>query len=494
MSTAKSAFEFDNTFARSLEGFYIPVDGHQVPEPKLLLLNEALAEELNLDPNFLRSEESVEILSGKSKPVETITLAQAYAGHQFGGFSPSLGDGRAMLLGELIDKNGKRRDLQLKGSGPTPFSRNGDGKAALGPVLREYLISEAMFAFGVPSTRSLAAVTTGERVFRETPLTGAVLTRVASSHLRVGTFQFFAARGQEEQVQKLADYAIQRHFPELVDDPDKYLKFLQSVIARQVELIASWMSIGFVHGVMNTDNMTISGETIDYGPCAFMDEYKSNAVFSSIDEMGRYAYNMQPIILPWNLARLAECLLGLINPNDRNGAIEVATAEINAVPGAYEKTWLDKFSKKIGIFEVEENDKALVDDLLEIMEAEKADFSSTFRKLSAALQDDKNSFLAQFNTLPRADVWLETWKNRLAREKKSTYDHVALMESVNPIYIPRNHLVEEALAAAEIDADIKPLERLLEVLRKPYEKKAGAERYEIGPADDAGPYVTYCGT
>ncbi|MEM9330322.1 MAG: YdiU family protein [Pseudomonadota bacterium] len=494
MSTSKSAFVFDNTFARSLEGFYIPVDGHQVPNPRMLHINEALATELGLSTDFLCSENSVEILAGKVKPEDTVTLAQAYAGHQFGAFSPSLGDGRAMLLGEIIDINGNRRDLQLKGSGPTPFSRNGDGKAALGPVLREYLISEAMHAFGVPTTRSLAAVTTGENVFRETALTGAVLTRVASSHLRVGTFQFFAARGQGEQVQKLADYAIERHFPKLIDQPDRYLRFLQSVIAKQIDLIASWMSIGFVHGVMNTDNMTISGETIDYGPCAFMDTYRSDAVFSSIDEMGRYAYNMQPLILPWNLARLAECLLPLLNPNDKDAAIEVATTEINAIPQAYEKVWLEKFAAKLGIFHVTEEDKELIQELLEIMEAEKADFTASFRKLSGVLLGDENNFLAQFNTLSSAHEWLETWKARLKTENKAIDDHIKRMDTTNPIYIPRNDLVEEALTAAEVASDLNPFRKLLAVVSKPFDRQSGAERYEVGASADARPYVTYCGT
>ncbi|MEM9277299.1 MAG: YdiU family protein [Pseudomonadota bacterium] len=494
MTLEPSGFSFENTFANALEGFYVPIEGHLAPAPKLVKLNEDLAGDLGIATDFLRSETGVNILSGKQKANGSSPLAQAYAGHQFGGFSPSLGDGRAMLLGEIIDRQGNRRDIQLKGSGQTPFSRGGDGKAALGPVLREYIISEAMHALDIPSTRSLAAVTTGEQVYRETALPGAVLTRVASSHLRVGTFQFFAARGQEDKVRQLADYAIERHYPELLGNPDKYLGFLKSVIQRQASLVAKWMSVGFIHGVMNTDNMTISGETIDYGPCAFMDTYKSNTVFSSIDEMGRYAYRMQPVILQWNLARLAECLLFLFDADDRDNAVHIATEEINAIPEIYDTFWLAQMGRKIGLKETNDQDKHLINDLLEIMEEQKADFTKTFRSLSQVLDSDKNAFLSQFQNLASAQEWLVGWQKRLETEKSNAQDQITLMNTVNPVYIPRNHLVEEALETTVSSDDFKPFEQLLAILKNPFERQFEADRYEQGASDDFGPYVTYCGT
>ncbi|MEM7214548.1 MAG: YdiU family protein [Pseudomonadota bacterium] len=486
--------KFDNSFARSLEGFYVAIGENQSPDPKLVLLNDALASELGLDVGFLRSEHAVDILSGKHKAEGSSPLAQAYAGHQFGGFSPSLGDGRAMLIGEIIDTNGSRRDLQLKGSGRTPFSRGGDGKAALGPVLREYLVSEAMHALGIPTTRSLAAVTTGENVFRETALPGAVLTRVASSHIRVGTFQFFAARGQEDKVRQLADYAIERHYPELIDHPEKYLHFLRAVGRRQSRLVAKWMSVGFIHGVMNTDNMTISGETIDYGPCAFMDSYRADSVFSSIDEMGRYAYRMQPTILQWNLARLAECLLSLIDPDDRDKAISVATEEINRIPQEYEAAWLDEMRSKIGLRKPLKDDKKLIETLLQVMEDGKADFTQTFRSLAKALEGDRNVFLSSFSQLADAESWLNEWHARLEKENTAIDAMIQSLDAKNPIYIPRNHLVEEGLEAAVSSEDHLPFEQLLSHVTEPYAKKPKSERYEVGASATSAPYVTYCGT
>ena len=345
---AAARFAFDNTYARELEGFYVPWKAAQVARPRLVKLNRELAEELGLDAGALDSEEGARIFAGNETPEGAVPLAQAYAGHQFGGFSPQLGDGRALLLGEVIDRNGRRRDIQLKGSGPTPFSRNGDGRAALGPVLREYLIGEAMHALGIPTTRALAAVLTGEPVFRESALPGAVLTRVAASHIRVGTFQLFAARGEQTKVRRLADYVIDRHYPELKGHANPYLALLERVRDRQAELIASWMHVGFIHGVMNTDNMAISGETIDYGPCAFMDHYDPATVFSSIDTRGRYAYANQPKIAQWNLARLAETLVPLIDA-DENRAIARATEVVQAFPEIYERHWLKGMRAKLGL-------------------------------------------------------------------------------------------------------------------------------------------------
>lgn len=496
VTSNQANFNFDNSYSRDLDGFYIPVRGRPVPDPQLVEVNEQLAETLILDTGFLRSTEGIEILSGKTAPEGANPLAQAYAGHQFGGFSPSLGDGRAMLLGELIDIKGERKDIQLKGSGRTPFSRGGDGKAALGPVIREYVVSEAMHALGIPTTRALAAVTTGEEVYRETALPGAVLTRVASSHLRVGTFQYFAARGETDKVTQLADYAINRHFPNLVTSENKYLEFLKAVIRKQSELIAKWMSVGFIHGVMNTDNTTISGETIDYGPCAFMDAYKENAVFSSIDEMGRYAYRMQPIILQWNLARLAECLLNLIDPDNKDEAVRLATDEINKVPEIYGAIWLRLMGNKIGIANAAEDDRVLVEDLLELMEGAGADFTITFRSLADAISNDSQPLAMQFgksHSAPLAE-WLERWRERLDNEKIPTDQIGANMKFVNPVYIPRNHLVEEVIEAAVNAGNLEPFRKLNNVLTAPFIRQDGRGKFETGAPEDFGPYVTYCGT
>ncbi len=492
----QSEFNFDNSFAKELEGFYVPIKGHDAPKPELVRLNESLAAELQLDAEFLSSDAGVEILSGKQAPEGAYPLAQAYAGHQFGGFSPSLGDGRAMLLGEVIDLDGVRRDIQLKGSGRTPFSRNGDGKAALGPVLREYIVSEAMHALGVPTTRSLAAVTTGEQVYREVPLPGAVLTRIASSHLRIGTFQFFAARNDEAKVKQLADYAINRHYPSLNEHPDKYLEFLKAVISVQASLVAQWMAIGFVHGVMNTDNMTISGETIDYGPCAFIDVFTENAVFSSIDETGRYAYRMQPLILQWNLARLAECLLGLIDNEDKDNAVRVATNELNVVPEIYKKQWLERMGAKIGLKEPVAEDNKLIENLLKVMEDGRADFTNTFRALAMAVEKNDQPFLEQFSesTVNPAKDWLADWRSRTRQETVSDDDRIEQMKQANPHYIPRNHLVEEAIREAVSSNNLEPFTSLMTVLEKPFDEQDGTEKYTRGAPADSGPYITFCGT
>ncbi len=486
-------FGFDNSFARELEGFYVPWQAAQVPEPRLLKFNHALAAELGLDADALDTPAGADIFAGNRVPLGATPLAQAYAGHQFGGFSPQLGDGRALLLGEIVDTRGNRRDIQLKGSGRTPFSRGGDGKAALGPVLREYLIGEAMHALGVPTTRALAAVSTGEQVYRETPLPGAILTRVSASHLRVGTFQFFAARGETEMVRQLADYAIARHHPVAREADNPYLAFFQSVARAQAELVAWWMSIGFIHGVMNTDNTTISGETIDYGPCAFMDAYDPATVFSSIDLQGRYAYANQPPILTWNLARLAETLIALVNP-DKDRAIELLTDAANDAPGLFADAWLGRMRTKIGLDTAEDGDIDLVNNLLGAMHQGKADFTLTFRRLSDAVRGDNAPVRDLFVDPAIFDAWETAWRARLDREPGSPSDRADTMDRVNPVYIPRNHKVEEALAAAVDRNDMSKFEDMLAVISAPFEEVAGREDFAQPGTPTNIPYQTFCGT
>jgi uncharacterized protein YdiU (UPF0061 family) len=486
-------FPFDNTYAREMEGFYVPWKGADVPAPRLVRLNQPLAIELGLRPEELRREPGVSVLAGKVEPQGSAPLTQAYAGHQFGGFSPQLGDGRALLLGEVIDVHGRRRDIQLKGSGKTPFSRGGDGKAALGPVLREYLVSEAMYALGIPTTRALAAVTTGESVFRETELPGAVLTRIASSHIRVGTFQFFAARRDTERLRQLADYSIARHYPEVAGEENRYLAFLAAVCDRQAALIAAWMGVGFVHGVMNTDNMTISGETIDYGPCAFIDSYAPGAVFSSIDTGGRYAYANQPVIAQWNLARLAETLLDLVD-DDTERAVELCSAKVNAFPEIYVASWLERMRAKLGMETPQEGDLALVNDLYQVMEGQNVDFTRFFRAMSRAAEGDDGPVRALFDDPAKPENWIDRWRSRLLQETKPTAEIAESLVAINPLYIPRNHLVEAALNAAVADGDMAPFDKLAGVLGKPFE--ACAELGEFETAGSAGhePYRTFCGT
>jgi uncharacterized protein YdiU (UPF0061 family) len=448
---------------------------------------------LGLDADALDSERGAAIFAGSEAPEGAAPLAQAYAGHQFGGFSPQLGDGRALLLGELIDRHGVRRDLQLKGSGRTPFSRGGDGKAALGPVLREYVIGEAMFALGVPTTRALAAVTTGDQIMRQGLEPGAVLVRVAASHLRVGTFQYFAAREEAEKVRQLADYAIRRHFPELALADDRYLGLFRAVRDRQAALVAQWLSVGFVHGVMNTDNVAVSGETLDYGPCAFIDAYDPSAVYSSIDHGGRYAYGNQPAIAQWNLARLVETLLPLIDPEDSDRAVELATAEVDAFPDIYRDYWLDRMGAKLGLGHLEEGDPDLVDDLHDAMDGQNVDFTLLFRRLADGLHGDLGPARALFDDSVAFDSWLERWFARLDHEEGNAQAQAATMDQVNPVYIPRNHKVEEALHAAT-NGDIEPFAKLLAVLVRPFERREDLEEYE-GPAPASfGPYRTFCGT
>jgi len=486
-------FNFDNSFARTFKGFFVPCKAARAPAPKLLQFNHALAEELGLDPAALDSEAGLAVFSGNATPVDAEPLAQAYAGHQFGGYAPQLGDGRALLLGEVIDTRQRRRDIQLKGSGPTPFSRGGDGKATLGPVLREYLIGESMHALGIPTTRALAAVTTGEHVYRERPLPGAVLTRIAASHIRVGTFQFFAARGGADKVRELADYAIARHYPGTAAAENPYLAFFEAVSEAQAALVAGWMNIGFIHGVMNTDNMTISGETIDYGPCAFMDTYNPETVFSSIDAQGRYAYGNQPVILSWNLTRLAETLVPLVDA-DKDRAIELLTDAIQRIHPLYEKHWLAGMRSKLGLSTEDLGDLDLAHDLLWVMKDGQADFTLFFRRLSQVLRGDDDAVRSLLEQPGAFDVWTRRWRKRLEREGTPAEACAQAMDRVNPIYIPRNPKVEEALAAAVDREDMQPFAKLLDVLNHPFDEAAGNEDYtEPAPATDI-PYRTFCGT
>ena len=485
-------FNFDNSFARSLEGFFKPCQPEPATAPTLLLFNHALAKELGLDPVALDSEAGLAIFSGNATPEGSEPLAQAYAGHQFGGFSPQLGDGRALLLGEVIDTQQRRRDIQLKGSGRTPFSRGGDGLAAIGPVLREYLIGEAMHALGVPTTRALAAVATGKHVYRENALPGAILTRIAASHIRVGTFQYAGARGDILKVRELADYAIQRHYPDASDAENPYLAFFAAVADAQAALVARWMNIGFIHGVMNTDNMTISGETIDYGPCAFMDKYAASTVFSSIDQYGRYAYANQPEILTWNLARLAETLIPHVDTK-KERAIELLTETIECIQPLYESYWLSGMRSKIGLTTEDILDQELINDLLKLMEEGQADFTLVFRRLSQSLQGYSDAVRNLFKEPDAFNAWVVRWQKRLEQEDIVAETRAQAMDRVNPIYIPRNHKVEESLAAA-VNQDMTPFTKLLEVVIQPFDEVAGNEAYTEPAPTTNRRYQTFCGT
>lgn len=481
--------DFDNTYARELEGFYTRTAPTPVAEPRLILFNRPLADELGLAPEAAEAA----VLAGNRIPPGAEPLAMAYAGHQFGQFVPQLGDGRALLLGEVVDRHGRRRDLQLKGAGPTPFSRRGDGRAALGPVLREYLVSEAMHALGIPTTRALAAAATGEPVYRETVLPGAVFTRVAASHIRVGTFQFFAVRSDFEAVKRLADYVIARLYPELAGADQHYLALLDAVMERQAALIAQWMQVGFVHGVMNTDNMAVSGETIDFGPCAFIDAYDPATVFSSIDEMGRYAYGNQPAIAQWNLARFAETLLPLIDP-DRQRAIDVATERITGFPALYMRYWLAGMRRKLGLAGERSDDLDMVKDWLELLQENRADFTLSFRYLADVLNGREGGLRSLFADPAGLDRWLGRWRARMIQEAPGPDERAVLMRRVNPLFIPRNHRVEEALAAAVGDGNLSPFNALLDVLSRPFAEQPGAESYAVPPEPGPGPYRTFCGT
>ncbi len=488
-------FAFNNSYARLPERFYSRLAPIKVASPRLVRLNEKLALHLNLDPAALSLPDGVAVLAGNRIPEHADPVSMAYAGHQFGMFVPQLGDGRAILLGEVIDRDGVRRDIQLKGSGRTPFSRSGDGRAALGPVLREYIVSEAMAALGVPTTRSLAAVTTGETVWRERPLPGAVLTRVAQSHVRIGTFQFFAARGDVEATRQLADYVIARHYPEAAHEKTPSLALLNGVIARQADLVARWVLVGFIHGVMNTDNMSIVGETIDYGPCAFMDTYHPETVFSSIDHFGRYAYGNQPRVAQWNLARFAETLLPLL-AEDTDAAVEVAQVTLAGFMPIFEQAFAAGLRRKLGLLRAEPEDTLLAKDLLDRMAQNSADFTLTFRRLSdAAGSADRGEDVRRLFADPGAfDEWAARWRERLSAEGADPAERLAVMRSANPAFIPRNHLVEEAITAAQDQSDFEPFETLVTVLAAPYEDQPGFERYAEPARPDQVVRQTFCGT
>jgi len=489
-------FPFDNSFARLPERFFARQPPVPVAAPRLLRLNIALAEALGLDPMALATPAGTAILAGNALPEGAAPMAMAYAGHQFGHFSPQLGDGRALLLGEVVDRAGVRRDVQLKGSGPTAFSRRGDGRAALGPVLREYIVSEAMAAMGIPTTRALAAVATGEAVRRETLLPGGVLTRVAASHIRVGTFQFFAAREDGEAVRLLADHAIARHYPEAAEAENRYGAFLQGVVERQADLVARWLHVGFIHGVMNTDNCSIAGETIDYGPCAFMDGYDPAAVFSSIDHGGRYAYGNQPRIAHWNLARLAECLLPLLH-GDPDVALAIAKEALAGFAPAFQSAYLDGLRAKIGLTGAQaEGDEALVEGLLDVMAVARADFTLTFRGLADLLTDDTAEAVRRMGFADPAPfaAWAAAWRARLATDGIAPAARAARMRALNPRYIPRNHLIEAAIAAAVDQDDFTPFEALCDVLARPFDDQPGRERFAAPPRPEEVVQQTFCGT
>jgi uncharacterized protein YdiU (UPF0061 family) len=487
-------FPFNNSYASLPDRFFARVAPTPVATPKLVRLNRDLALQLRLDPDWLTSPAGVEILAGKRVPDEAEPIAMAYAGHQFGQFVPQLGDGRAILLGEVLDRDGVRRDIQLKGAGPTPFSRRGDGRAALGPVLREYILSEAMAELGIPTTRSLAAVTTGETVMREDLLPGAVLARVASSHIRVGTFQFFAARGDTEGVRLLADHVIARHYPDAVTTDRPYRALLDRVIARQADLVARWMLVGFIHGVMNTDNMSIAGETIDYGPCAFMDAYDAATVFSSIDSQGRYAYGNQPRIAHWNLVRLAETLLPILG-DDEDKALAEAKEALEGFAPRFGNALLSGMRKKMGLFTEHEDDAALIQDLLNVMAAPSADFTLTFRRLSDAAGPDGNDAVRDLFADPVSfDTWAARWRKRIATEPQDDATRRVAMRAVNPAYIPRNHRVEEVIQAGVERDDFAPFEQLLTVLSTPFEEQPTFERYADPPQPHEKVHKTFCGT
>ena len=482
----KAGWKLENSYAKLPETLYTRLNPRPVSSPQLVVLNKALAEALGINPEALESEEGIEVLAGNRIPEGAEPIAQAYAGHQFGHFT-MLGDGRAVLLGEQITPEGKRMDLQLKGSGQTPYSRQGDGRAALGPMLREYIISEAMHGLGIATSRSLAVVSTGEPVLREQRLTGAILSRVASSHIRVGTFQYVAKWDTVDHLKKLADYTWDRHFSNRDPGDNRYLSLLREAVKGQAELISKWQLVGFIHGVMNTDNIAISGETIDYGPCAFMDTYHPSTVFSSIDYYGRYAYGNQPSIGGWDLSRFAETLLPLLHQEEKK-AIEMAQEVLSEYTVLFRKHWLDGFRNKLGIFDEDAQDVKLVEDLLQLMEKNKMDFSNTFRTLTLGKEEE------ELFGVPEFEKWHRSWQKRLESPKQSKEAIKALMRKSNPSVIPRNHRVEEALVAAVNEQDLSVMEELLEVLRNPYAYTQEQEKFAQGPSSSSKPYQTYCGT
>ena len=477
-------WHFDNTYSKLSNTFKENIKPTPVHDPELVILNEELASTLNLDFSKTDKKKLAEIFSGNSIPEETNTIAQAYAGHQFGHFT-MLGDGRAVLLGEHLVNNDNRFDIQFKGSGRTSFSRGGDGRAALGPMLREYIISEAIHSLNIPTTRSLAVVKTGEKVVRENLLQGAILTRVASSHLRVGTFQYIAATQNIENLNTLVDYTINRHYPEIKTSNSKALDLLNLVMEKQCQLVINWMRVGFIHGVMNTDNMAISGETIDYGPCAFMDHYDPKTVFSSIDKFGRYAFSNQPPITKWNLARFAECLIPLIDKNEET-AIKLATDLIDNFQNIYEDKWLNMMRDKLGLFGEDKNDKKLINDLFNWMEKNKADYTNTFCHLMGINSDEVYKNVEFVN-------WKNEWKKRSELNNSTKEKQSKLMKSNNPIVIPRNHKVEEALAEAD-KGSLDKMKKLLAILKNPYDNQNNIEEYQLPAPSSNEKYQTFCGT
>ena len=485
--------ELQNTFLENLSEMCEKSYATPAPAPELLIFNNSLAEELNLSSLAKNQNKCTEIFSGREVLKDSQPVAQAYSGHQFGHFNPALGDGRALLLGESVNTNGDLRDIQLKGSGPTPFSRRGDGKSALGPVLREYLISESMNVLGIPTTRALAAIKTGENVQREQELPGGVMTRVASSHIRVGSFEYAYKSKNQSLIKDLADYSINRHFPETADVENPYLAFFAAVCNEQASLVANWMSIGFIHGVMNTDNMTISGETIDYGPCAFMDAYDPSTVFSSIDKNGRYSYGNQPKILTWNLTRLAETLIPLVH-KDQNEAIKLLTEVLQLIKPVYTNYWLASMRSKIGLSKEDQDDINLISQLLNLMKTNKVDFTLCFRYLSKALVGDIKSIKNLFKNDIAFDNWMTLWKERVSQESISDEKIASSMNAVNPLYIPRNHKVEEALEASVFENNMKPFLKLHDILKNPYDEIKEFYEYEKPVKNSSVRYKTFCGT
>jgi len=484
-----AGWRLDHSYSRLPASLFAPVRPEQASAPQMVVANEELARRLGLEAAVLTGEAAAAVFSGNCLPPGAFPIAQAYAGHQYGHFT-GLGDGRAVLLGEQISPSGERWDIQLKGSGRTPFSRGGDGRAALGPMLREFLISEAMHALGIPTTRSLAVVTTGDEVQRSEPLPGAVLVRVAASHIRVGTFEWAAAQGDAAVLDALTTYTLARHYPDRVDEPSPGLALLQAVINRQAQLIARWQAVGFVHGVMNTDNMAVSGETIDYGPCAFMEAYDPATVFSSIDRFGRYAYGNQPAIAQWNLARLAEALLPAVDP-DPQRALDLAAGLVHEFPNVFQRFWLQEMTAKLGIVEISPGDEALVNDLLAWMHQQAADFTNTFATLTR-LRDPRHPLVSHLN----ADLqpWLNRWQQRLAQQSIPAEAVHTRMRTHNPSVIPRNHLVESSLAAASQEANLQPFLSLLQSLAHPYDSPHLSHQLQSPAPPDAPPYRTFCGT
>jgi uncharacterized protein YdiU (UPF0061 family) len=492
--TAPVKIPFDNSFARLPERFYARLAPTPVAAPELIRVNESLAQQLGIDAAWLASSDGVATLAGNAVPAGSAPLASAYAGHQFGSWNPQLGDGRAILLGELVDKQGERYDWQLKGAGPTPWSRGGDGRSPLGPVLREYIVSEAMATLGIPTTRALAAVTTGELVFRDQALPGAILARVARSHIRVGTFQYFSARGDREALQLLVAHVAERHFPEAADAEQPALALLDAVVSAQAELVASWQLVGFIHGVMNTDNMLLCGDTVDYGPCAFMDTFDPDTVYSSIDHGGRYAYRNQPGIAQWNLACLAQALLPLLAEEPEQAAA-LAQPLIDAFQERFLTAHAQGMGRKLGLSRVTEEDELLFRDLLQLMQEQQTDFTLTFRVLSDRVATGSPQALGDLYELPPAfDGWIQRWLERLQGDTGDTTDRQARMYAANPVFIPRNHLVQEVITAAEQGQDYEPFNALAEVLSRPTRYAPEFSRYALPPAPGEVVTQTFCGT